>query len=349
MHNFKKILPRAILLVVFVILLERGVRFLYEPYTQYSVYANKEYKELKGTVDTIFCGSSKTYSAYDPIAYDEAMGTVSFNFGTGSQPLESAYDILEDTFRVNPVKTVYLEVSLSTLQAGSSDAARIGANDRVTTLRGKLASLIREEKSGVQVRKLFYSTRVSDYFDFASVKENVQYKLSDQKDTAPVMPDNQPQYISRGFITTENKFSGVRHSKYPDRNTDKHCWLPELNSQENVDLLKKTIELCQKKGAEVILVSSPIPEIILAYAGDMNDMHAFYQDIADQYGAKFYDMNFYRDKSTFFPNEAFRDVVHLNHTGAETLTALVAELYQSGDDYQSYFTEEYEGKVAGAS
>ena len=140
MHNFKKILPGVAVLLAFVFLLEAGIRFLYEPYTQYSIYARREYQSMKEDVDTLFCGTSKTYSGYDPAVYDSSTGAVSFNLGTGSQPLVTTKELLEDAFRVSPIKTVYLEVSLSTLQRGRNDSARIGASDRFVTLFGKLSS-----------------------------------------------------------------------------------------------------------------------------------------------------------------------------------------------------------------
>lgn len=346
MHNFKKIVPRLSLILAFVILFEGGIRFLYEPYTQYSIYANKEYKHLKGTVDTIFCGTSKTYSSFDPDLYDEALGTVSFNLGTGSQPLSSTYALIEDAFRLNPIKTVYLEVSFPTLQSAGGDLSRIGAADRVISPVGKLKSILTEKKSGVQIRKLFYSTRVSDYFDFASVKDNVRYKLSDKKDTAPEMEDGEPEYLGRGFINNDNVYSGNR---YTDTNIDSHSWKPEIHKQENIDLLNRIITLCQEKDAEIILISLPMPEVLLSHAGDMNDMHAYYQAIADNYGIKFFDMNFYENKNSLFTTEFFRDIVHLNRTGADLCTKAVAEIYESGDDYEAYFTEVYMGKVVNVS
>lgn len=187
MHNFKKILPRVAVLLAFVFLLEAGIRFLYEPYTQYSIYAHREYQSMKEEVDTLFCGTSKTYSGYDPAVYDSSTGAVSFNLGTGSQPL----------------------------------------------------------------------------------------------------------------VTTK-----------------------------------------------IILVSPPLPEVLLSLAGDMNNMHATYQAIADSHGIPFYDMNFYTKKNTVFNRELFRDIVHLNRNGAEIYTGLIAEIHESGDAYPTYFTEEYMGEVA---
>lgn len=343
MHNFKKILPRVAVLLAFVFLLEAGIRFLYEPYTQYSIYARREYQSMKEDVDTLFCGTSKTYSGYDPAVYDSSTGAVSFNLGTGSQPLVTTKELLEDAFRVSPIKTVYLEVSLSTLQRGRNDSARIGASDRFVTLFGKLSSIFHETSSGVQIRKLLYSTRVTDYFDFSAVAANVSYKLSAESGQAPVMPDKEPQYLGRGFLNNDNVYSGKR---YTDTNITIHSWKPRIHTQENKALLDEIITLCQEKGVEIILVSPPLPEVLLSHAGDMNHMHATYQAIADSHGIPFYDMNFYTEKNTVFNRELFRDIVHLNRNGAKIYTGLIAEIHESGDAYPTYFTKEYMGEVA---
>ncbi len=81
MHSIKKILPRAAAVLCFVFLLESAVQFLYQPYDKYSIYANREYREQKGGVDTLFCGTSHVYYAFDPALFDKRLGTNSFNMG----------------------------------------------------------------------------------------------------------------------------------------------------------------------------------------------------------------------------------------------------------------------------
>ena len=158
-----------------------------------------------------------------------------------------------------------------------------------------------------------------------------------------VMPDGEPQYLGRGFLNNDNVYSGKR---YTDTNITIHSWKPRIHTQENKALLDEIITLCQEKGVEIILVSPPLPEVLLSHAGDMNHMHATYQAIADSHGIPFYDMNFYTGKNTVFSRELFRDIVHLNRNGAEIYTRLIAEIHESGDAYPTYFTEEYMGEVA---
>lgn len=50
MRNAKKIMPRILILVVFVAVLNSGVRYLYEPPTRNGIYTVNEIKETKGEV-----------------------------------------------------------------------------------------------------------------------------------------------------------------------------------------------------------------------------------------------------------------------------------------------------------
>ena len=61
MRNIRKIFVRAAAVLVFLFVLESTVRFLYEPYNTYSILSTEEYEELKGTLDTLFVGSSHSY------------------------------------------------------------------------------------------------------------------------------------------------------------------------------------------------------------------------------------------------------------------------------------------------
>ncbi len=338
MRSFKKIFPRLVLLLLFVFLLEKGVRFLYEPYDQYSIYANREYRENIGNIDTLFVGTSRTYSSCNPAVYDELMNANSFNMGTGSQSITDSYFIIKDALRLNPVKTVYLEVSIPTLKKIQNDSSTIGSFNRVSSLFGKLEMAAAARKNSLQVRELFFSTRVSNYFDFDAVAKNVSYKLSADQNTPPKMPNNEPPYLYKGFISNNRTYKG---KKKITENKSKHRWNRKAISPESVDALKNIITLCQEKEAELILFSPPITENFLSLAGDIDDMHACYQAIADTYHLRFFDMNLYKNRNEVFPNALFRDRMHMNINGAETFTTILAELTRGGNPDTSYFDSQY--------
>ena len=200
-----------------------------------------------------------------------------------------------------------------------------GPRDRFVTLFGKLSSIFHETSSGVQIRKLLYSTRVTDYFDFSAVAANVSYKLSPESGQAPVMPDKEPQYLGRGFLNNDNVYSGKR---YTDTNITIQFLEAPYPHAGNQTFLDEIITLCQEKGVEIILVSPPSRGSALPCR--RYEQHACHLSaIADSHGIPFYDMNFYTEKNTVFNRELFRDIVHLNRNGAEIYTGLIAEIHES--------------------
>lgn len=341
MRNIKKILPRIAILVVFVLLLEKGARFLYESYDSYARYTRIEYEQEQGTIDTLFCGTSRTYSGLNPLVYDELTGSNSFNLATGAQNLDSTYYIIKDAIRNNPLKTVYLEVSIPTLTDYSNDSSRIGSIDRVFSLWGKLDVAFHESSSNLQIRHLFYSTRVKDYFDFDAVRKNVSYKLSENGDTAPVTKETKLHYISKGFCSSTKVYNGKSKGTIKKR----YQWSRSKIEEDSLNTLKNILTLCQENGVEVILHSPPISSPILPLVGDLNDMHACFQEIADEYGVTFYDMNFLIDHEATFSNEMFRDSMHLNINGAEVYTSTLAKLSLDQENARYYFTESYVGEM----
>ena len=73
--NIGKLISAAAFFIALVVLLEAGVRFLYEDYRSYHIYARKEYKEELGQLDTLFCGTSRTYSGINPMLFDDLTGS----------------------------------------------------------------------------------------------------------------------------------------------------------------------------------------------------------------------------------------------------------------------------------
>lgn len=341
MRNIKKILPRIVILVVFVILLEKGARFLYEDYGNYARLTRIEYEQEKGTIDTLFCGTSRTYSGINPLVYDELTGANSFNLATGAQNIDSTYYIIKDAIRNNPIKTIYLEISIPTLGKTYNDSGRIGSVDRIYSLWGKLDAAFHETSTNLQFRHLLYSTRVDDYFDFDAIRKNVSYKLSENGDKAPVIKESKLHYISKGFCSSTKVYKGKTTGKIKKR----YQWSRKKIEESSVNALKDILTLCEKEGIEVILHSPPISTPVLPLVGDLNDMNACFQEIADEFGVTFYDMNFLIDHEATFSNEMFRDSMHMNIAGAEVFTTTLAKLYLDQENAQYYFTESYVGEM----
>ncbi|MDY3918543.1 MAG: SGNH/GDSL hydrolase family protein [Candidatus Limivivens sp.] len=321
MHNIKRILPRAVLVAAFVVLLQELVTFLYLPYDRYSIFANREYRAEKGKIDTLFLGTSQVYYGLDPAQFNEELGVNSFNLGTGSQSMFVAYQLLEEALDINPVNQVILGISFSSLMKKETDDAVLGGYDRLITLTGKLRYILADSNSKRQINELFYSTRVTDYLNLKLVKKNIQKKLDpDYETTKPSASDN--AYSFRGYRTTSQVFNGERTS---DENASYHKWNREKIIPENETYFRKILELCREKDITVHLVLLPVSEAFLEDAGDTEDMHQYFAEAAKNYGAEFHDFLNLENREELFSNEYFRDIDHLNTRGAHVLGNLLIE------------------------
>ena len=321
-----KIVLRIVMILCFVILLEEAVRFVYLPSAKYSIFANREYKAAQGTVDTLFCGTSHVYYAFDPELFDNRMGTTSFNMGTGAQLMSGTYFLIKEGVDINPIKNVYLGISFSSLLRSENDSARLGTFDRLTTLRGKLRYIASEDNNNRRMNELFYSTRVKNYFKIRSIKKNVSRKLKpDYKTTTPVAKEN--IYMYRGYQSSDAVFSGVRKTK---TNKEYNVWDEANVSEESLIYLKKIIKLCKDKNINLTLVILPSTDAFLQEAGDYEGMHDYYQALTDEYNIPLYDFINYEDRLEDFPNEYFKDNNHLNLTGSRIFGNMFIDMLEQG-------------------
>lgn len=321
MRNIRKIFVRAAAVLVFLFVLESTVRFLYEPYNTYSILSTEEYEELKGTLDTLFVGSSHSYFAFDPQLFDERMGTNSFNLASGAQPLFMSYQLVREGIEINPIKNVVLGISFSSLLKNEDDNSVLGGYDRLITLRGKIRTLLEDTDDNRRLHELFYSTRVDNWFDFSAVAENVRHKLSDTyREDVLAMDDN--EYGYRGYWYSENVFNGQRNT---DENRGYNVWDESKVKDINLEYLIKIMELCRDEGINLRIVILPVTQAFLDYAGDYEAMHDYYAKLADEYGAELYDCINYDNRAEDFPNEYFRDTSHLNRAGSQAFGNLLVD------------------------
>ncbi|MDO5426154.1 MAG: hypothetical protein Q4F41_20855 [Eubacteriales bacterium] len=323
MRNIKKIVPRIFLLIAFVVLLEALVRFLYEPYDRYSIYANREYEQAMGSLDTIYLGTSQAYYGFDPALFDAELGTNSFNMGTGSQSMFVAWQLLQEAVENNPIENVFLGISFSSLMKEETDDSVLAGYDRMVTLKGKLRFILSDQNGNRRINELFYSTRVENYLNIKRVQKNIKKKLSaDYAVMKPTASDN--EYSCRGYRTTDKVFDGERKN---EENTYYHKWNEEELNEENVSYFKKILELCQEKGISVSLVILPVTGVFLEDAGDVEGMHTYFAEMAETYDAALYDYINIENREELFPDTCFRDSYHMNTTGAQVFgNLLISEL-----------------------
>lgn len=328
MHNFKKIAVRVLAVLLTACLFEGFVRFCFEDWNEFTRVSKMERKELEGTLDTLYIGTSLTYRSIDPRIMDETLGTNSFNLATSAQPMMGSYFLLREEAEANPVRTVYLGLCMPSVKQAQKDIRYVSAYENLRTWKWKLRYLLSVQKESVFTTSVLYSTRVSTYTQYSKIKENIRSKLSDA---------SSGRYGMRGFRPTSAVYTGPMKK---NRNRKINSWNAKRGiaqtQEESMRYLEKIAKFCQEEGIQLILFVPPTTQDYLDAAKDVEAWDDFCQDFAAKWGAQCYDFMLYKERQRDFPNEMFQDEKHLNGAGAEAFSRLLAEVCAS-EDPQAYF------------
>lgn len=340
MRSFRKILIRLGVLLAFVILLESGVRFCYESWRAYTVVSKQERRELKGSLDTLYLGTSLAYRAFCPAVLDEKLGTNSFNLGTAQQSMMGTYYLLRETVEQNPVKQVYLSLSIATLKEESPDDSYVSAAENFCTLRWKLRYLAAVKKEPVFVSSMLYSTRVETYLNLSKIKKNVSKKLSGEKSGS--------RYGQRGFRGSKRIYKG---DKANEKYTGRHYWDGSLGAEqidaEAFEYLKKITEFCKQEKIRIIWVMTPITNDYLSGVGDMDNYDEVLRSLAEEWGAEVYNFILYKERKTVFPDNMFADYKHLNIKGGEAFSEELAKVMDAENPEDFFYDSMKEAEEQG--
>lgn len=330
MPSIRKAIGGIVLVTLIIVGVQAVTRFCYEDWSSPTIWSKKEREELKGTLDTLYCGSSLAYCAYNTEILDEAMGTNSFNLGTASQPYLGTYYLIKETVDENPVQRIYLTVAMPLFQNEDVQAHHyVSPFENMCSWKWKLAYLSEVNDQDVWMASMLYSTQVKDYLDYESVKDNLQNKLEIK--TAP------KSYAGRGYRT----FTATYKGRDRENNLKMNTWVDESKVlDEGRYYFEKIIEFCQEEEIELILVAPPFTQDFINGAGDMDGFHQYIAGIAEKWGVAYYDFSLYKERQTVFTNELFRDVNHLNKNGATAFCNLLVEVMRSNHP-QEYFYNSY--------
>lgn len=340
MRNIKnawKVLSRLCIALVFVIALESVIRYCYEDWhtTAMTRLSKLERRELEGTIDTVYCGSSVAYYALNAPYLDEKLGTSSFNLATSSQPVFSSYCLIRETGEHNPIKRVYQVITVPSLKKTRINRNYIGAYKNLNTWKWRLRYLAEMRSEPLILATMFSSTNVKSYLSFDSIKENIRHKKDPYLDVK--------RYAGRGSRTGYSaEFSGVVE-RVPNR--EKKTWYKEQGisqiDESAMKYMKKIAAFCEKNDIEYTLLVLPQPEANLEIIGDVDAYSECLEELAGELGAKLYNFLLYKDREKVFTNDKFRDIEHMNERGQKLFCDIFVEVVNS-DHPEDYFYDSIE-------
>lgn len=334
MHVIKKIMIRLCVVLAFVIALESTVRFCYEAWKPIEVVrlSKEERGELKGTLDTVYCGTSVTYYAFNPWYLDEQLGTSSFNLATSAQPVIGSYYLVRDAAEENPIQRVYLMLTLPALKSERTGLQHVSAYTNMRTWKWKLRYLLAMGDEDTALSLLFYSTNVDSYLTPRTVLDNIRHKLNPAAECKG--------YVGKGFRSNGGSrvFDGV-----PKKNASKkNRWNGKAGisqvDDETLEYLRKLGSFCGKNGIDLSVVIAPPSQAYLNQAGDLDDMDRCLRELTEEIGADYYNFILYRERTAVFTDDKFKDWQHFNMAGSEAFNRLFAEVVQSERPEDYFFS-----------
>ena len=329
MRNFRKVAARVLVVFLVVCIFEGAVRYCYEPWNEWTSISKQERTELKGTIDTLYCGTSLAYRAFNPVVLDEKLGTNSFNLSTAGQPLMGAYYLIRESVEENPVRRIYIGLSLPLLKSDHEDISYVSAYENLRTWKWRIRYLLALHKERILVTSLLYSTRVDTYVDPQNVKKNLTNKLTNE---------TSGRYGRRGYRNNEGRPYAGGTAKKDNRAIDN--WYASLGEsqiqEEALVYLDKIADLCREKDIELTFVILPATQKYLDGIQDLDALCAYYRELAQRMDARLYDFVLYKDRKEVFTDEAFKDWKHFRALGGDAFNEIFAEVLAS-DHPQDYF------------
>ena len=334
MQTFKKTLRTIILFVLIFTLL---TIFLFEIFFRSEVHVYQDIREraeLAGTLDTLITGASYSKRALIPDEMDKILGTSTYNLSASEMTMQGRYQLLYEEITRNPVKTVYLEMSMHSLRL----------KPYIDTREGDLYVIPRLD---TPKKRLQYAFSAFDPLGYGWLYRQILIRAENDIEayfTGEYTTVN--KFQQRGYIPFVGKEEYTKIKKKPKEKYHTKYLIAD-RYEKNLEYLYKIIDLCNEYGARLVIVSIPVSEYAIAKYTNIQDIHDFYQDIADENGVTYLDFNLWKDKTSFkyMKDKYYQNATHMGNKAAVVFTeqfSLIMKEYFDGKDISDYFYTDYD-------
>lgn len=296
---------------------------IYE-YPVYKAIKNKTHRNYlkwndiqnnKNSYDLIIIGSSRAYTAYNPVIIDSSLNIKSYNMGTSSQDIVESYYTLKEIFDYQKPKYIVFDVyfpcsdDMLDYYQIFSNASFFGSNRRKFNLITKGYG-----SSGI----LNYSVPLVKYRNY--IKQDIGSLFLDNK-----TPRNEDQWI-RGYL---NDSSIVKKDKIEQFKPISNYANVNFDASRFQIYLNKIKALVNANNAELICVRAPYPPSRLKLS-ETDDEKDYFEKNINPKTALFLDLNSYHTDVTYiYTDQDFADYHHPNTSGAEKASFQLVDILKS--------------------
>lgn len=346
----KKIKCIAACLLFCVMFIGCGEFFRYILIDDTASYTRIAFHEMyeQENIDVLFVGSSHCYRSFIPEIFDGELGINTFNAGTSSQCLDGSCMVIKEAARYNDIKHIYLELYYDTAFSAYKTRTEMTQtyiiSDYLRPSMDKLQYILEASTKDYYANSFILARRNwPKFFDADYVKDLLLKKGTDAyKNYEYIYVTREVEwYAGKGYVANKeivadwNYFSerGWSSINLDDVSDD---WLYSL---------EEIIAFCDKRGIPLTLISVPMPDFLLAGAGNYDEYLCLVQSVMEGTNVNYYDFNLCRE--TYFPNDSslFMDAHHMNCYGAEAFSYLLADLINGKISEDELFYGSYEEKL----
>lgn len=299
-------------------------------------------------IDVLFVGSSHCYRSFIPEIFDDELGINTFNGGTSSQNLDGSYMIIKEAARYNDIKHIYLElyynVAFDSYKTRTEMTQTYIISDYLRPSLDKFQYLLDASAKDYYSNSFILARRNwSKFFDADYVKDLLIKKGTDDYKNYgyAYVTEESEWYAGKGYVANKGI---VENWNYFSTKGWSNINLDDF-SEDWFHSLEDIIAFCDKKGIPLTLISAPMPNFLLAGAGNYDEYVGLVQRMIEGTNVSYYDFNLC--KETYFPNTSslFKDEDHMNCYGAETFSHLLADLINGKISEDELFYDSYDEKL----
>ena len=280
------------------------------------------YDEPKNTLDVLFIGSSHLMCSVYPMELYDRYGIASYVFASAAQLLPQSYYQLKEALRFQSPEMVVLDVSsvIYDTKISTTEYAHVQI-DNMSFSPVKYEAILDLFDSGSRLEYVFNIARFHS-----------RWKELGLYDFKPITSCTKGAYVSTDCTPClPNRIISA---------DDKYELFPTAEKY-----LRKILDLCRQENIEVLLFNAPSVE-----EHDSLPRCNAVNDIAEEYGLNYIDLNFNPDIIGFDPSSDYRDPWHCNAKGAMKVTTYLGDFIVSNyqipdrrsDQSYSFWNEQLE-------
>lgn len=256
----------------------------------------------RGEADVIAIGSSRTYCTVMPLEMWRENGVSVLNVTAGVQPLTATHAYLEQVLKTQEPKVVLFELYM----VGKDPRYRIADAHN---------SFDRMPRGIPRARAIMQSVDATGWFELAFPLQAHHNRWPD---------------LQRSDFF-EEKSSGVAYARgaayitdsEPIQLQERPSPMTEAAYTQDLEHIAQMADLCESKGIQFVLFSSPSPWVLTV--GPDRLLDRLESDLAPRFsGIAYLDMNPVAISLAIDPEKDFKDELHLNYRGATKISRWLA-------------------------